>query len=94
MIENEPASPEAESALRAVSDSIILARKVRGKSQAEVAGACGMSIGTYQAVERGAMTPTMRSYVKVLDYFGLAHSLRFVGASIFDDLGQGYRLGK
>lgn len=94
MAENSNVSPAALSAMQAVSDSMILARTARKKTQAEVASACSMSLGTYQAVERGALTPTLQSYVKVLEYYGLVETLGFVGASIFDKEGQALRKSK
>lgn len=74
-------------AMKAVADNINLARTSRSLKQAEVASACNISVGTYQAVEKGSLSPSMRAYVNVLYYFGLAGSLSFLGASHFDKVG-------
>lgn len=88
MTDNNELSQVAVDAMQAVADSITLARTARGLTQAEVAAGCGISIGTYQSVERGSLSPSMRAYVTVLDYFGLASSVAFLGAPPFDKEGQ------
>lgn len=44
MAENSNVSPAALSAMQAVSDSMILARTARKKTQAEVASACSLDL--------------------------------------------------
>lgn len=91
MTEKNDVSQEALDSMQAVADSITLARNARDLTQAEVAEACGLGVGTYQAVERGALSPSMRAYAKVLDYFGMAHTIAFLGATPFDKEGQALR---
>lgn len=89
---NEDISNQALEVMKVVSDNITLARKSRNLSQEEVAKACNIGVGTYAAVERGELSPGMRAYLKVADFYGVSSSFIFMFAPQIDTTGRSLRL--
>jgi transcriptional regulator with XRE-family HTH domain len=56
---------DGDRALENIGRRIAEIRRVRGFTQAQIAEAAGVSIGRWQALERGTQNPTVRTLLRV-----------------------------